>query len=118
MTTLTDEGYICVFRLLRAQDYGVPQSRERYWIMALRVRSCPAPHQFDKNFSCEDLPLWYHQACSTLLELQIDPEPLSSFLLPSDDSRLRRWQVAGVEAVASATSGDTKWEVDHIQAIE
>ena len=58
VTTLSDEGYICVFRLLRAQDYGVPQSRKSYWIMAFRARRRPTPHQFDNNFSSDDLPLW------------------------------------------------------------
>lgn len=96
----------------------MPQSRERYWITAFRCSNCPQPHQLDKDFSSEDLPLWYHQACSTLVELQIDTLPLSSFLLPNDDSRLRRWQ-----QVAQTKSGDTRgkettWEVDHIQAFE
>ena len=58
----------------------------------------------------------YSATCTWLSNVSL--EPLRAFVLPNGDRRLQRWQVAAEEAIASASFGGTKWEVDHIQAFE
>ena len=124
---LNGMGYLVSANPLQAHNFGAPQMRERYYIIACRASCSPPCMQTDPKFQA---PAWLVQLPATLLSMQgIPPVALQEFLLPDGHPRLQKWQEdifaareketarrgaqpadsCGVGAVA-----EPKWEVDHL----
>jgi len=59
----TREGYTCAFKVLNAADYGVPQIRERLFLVGLRGKTFDFPdpthrEKSEERLFDEELPLW------------------------------------------------------------
>jgi site-specific DNA-cytosine methylase len=118
-------GYIVLDRVLRAQDYGAPHNRDRYYLLGFLVGR-EGLQQKQCAMGLDGFPVWWHYAASLLRELQIEPLPISRFLLPVGDERLQRWAAAPAASSAAASGGGSKlpkkdkgekvYDVDHLQA--
>jgi site-specific DNA-cytosine methylase len=129
ITKLNLMGYVVVWQTLRATEFGVPQSRERIYIIAFLAKSegtllMQVPS--NKDDDPPDLPAWWHDVGQLIREMKIEPLPIEAFLLNEDDDRLGAWarhreaSTAGAseKAKAKAAKLEKTTEVDHIQAFE
>jgi site-specific DNA-cytosine methylase len=134
ITKLNFMGYIASWQTLRASDFGVPQSRERIYIVAFLAVSDDSPSmQVPANRDDEpaELPEWWHQVGQLIREMKIETIPIEDFLLDADDDRLGAWERhRNASSAAKSEKSKTKaasaksdklektTEVDHIQAFE
>ena len=73
---LNNMGYVVLARILSAQKYGFPQSRDRWWILGF-LTSAEGIDQSQKGFV---LPPFVIEVQSILQQLEVEMLPLSSFL--------------------------------------
>ena len=121
VSELNAMGYIVLHKLLDAKFYGVPQSRERYYLLAVLCHDGTVYKQMDDGFDPTHLPPWFHQASTMMMGFQIEEFPISDFLLPPGMPRLSQWLDAMAESSTEAPAASTKnagkvFEVDHLQA--
>ena len=119
MKALNYQGYLVLYSVLNAADYGVPQSRLRYYIMGYLVSSAAIPFQGD--IETVKFPAWWHMASTLLTDMRIDPLPVEAFLLPEGHCKLNKWRNhKPVDKMAEEKRKETtkKWQVDHLQGFE
>lgn len=64
---LNDLGYVAIYKLLDASEYGAPQMRERWYILAFLQSVGPSRYcQSLKDFDNTLLPHWWHVAAGLL----------------------------------------------------
>jgi site-specific DNA-cytosine methylase len=77
-------GYYMVTALMDTACYGIPQTRERFYIIGVRI-SADAVDQLVKDYP---VPVWVADFLAMLQSLQVDALPLCRFLLPADDEEV------------------------------
>lgn len=54
MNSLEDAGYVNYWKILDAQDFGIPQSRQRVFIVSIRKDIDTGIFEFPKQFELEE----------------------------------------------------------------
>ena len=121
---LSSYGYVVWSEVLSASEFGVPQSRARYYIVGYKVsdegpRGCCAASRVSAD---SEEPRWSHLARLTVRDAKIPPLPVSAFLLPAGDPKLDRLK-AGNEhqpkrSKRSSAKEDDVFACDHLQAFQ
>ena len=76
-------GYLLICRALNCIDYGLPQSRDRFYMVGVRVSEGPVL-QNDENFV---MPSWVAEFHRIVDCTRVSTIPLSRFLLEDDDEQ-------------------------------
>ena len=91
--TLQELEYIVWDDVFVASDFGIPQHRERVYILGFHMGEAASA-------VLGSLPTWLVQARSLVRASKIEPLPMGRFLVPKGDSRATRWSELDVEQTA------------------
>ncbi|CAK9075783.1 unnamed protein product, partial [Durusdinium trenchii] len=109
---LSEIGFACHATKLRANDYGLPQRRCRYYIFGLRIVSNLSEHA---RLLVEKIPLRLQAMSSTVCE------PVETFLLDDDNAfvmyELKR-RVDADEKKSQSSTASEKWVDSHSSMAE
>lgn len=112
-------GYAVQCNILPSHRYGVPQSRDRWWILGFLVSSQP----IDQTSEDFEMPPSIPAVAAMLIQLQMDPWPLSTFLQDAvvDDRWQKEYQgsqKASQRSKKPKTTQDSNYSVDMLQIYE
>ena len=111
-------GYACDYKILKANEYGSPQHRDRLYIWAVLV----SHHSVKKA----DPPAWFGNIARFLDALKIEPLPLADFLFSNEHDSVRKWrahrqqlrerEALKPELVKGKTNAETVYELGHLES--
>lgn len=110
---LNQLGYYACAQMLKTHEYGLPQLRERWWIIGFLV-GCEPLDQFAEGYQP---PAFANDFTDVLAELQVDPLPLERFLSKDFDCE---WAAEFQKSVRPEKKAkvDDNYMVDYLQAYE
>ena len=106
------QGYLVQTMLLDCSDFGVPQSRPRYYILGFKV--APPNSGLDQSVESFSMPPWFSKMSSLVNEMQVPQQPVKDFLLPQSAHCTAEPARQDPTSPSKKQKGEKSYEVEHL----